>query len=56
MTLDPKLLAILVCPKCKGELGYSEAELALDCAVCRLRYQVRDGIPVMLIDEAQPLH
>lgn len=55
MTLDPKLLAILVCPKCKGELIYQQAEPALDCPACRLRYRVRDGIPVMLIDEAQPL-
>ena len=55
MTLDQQLLDILVCPKCKGKLVYGEAEQALDCAVCRVRYPVRDGIPVMLIDEAVPL-
>ena len=55
MTLDPKLLAILVCPKCKGTLTFREAEHALDCPACRLRYHVRDGIPVMLIDEASAL-
>jgi len=55
MTLDPKLLAILVCPKCKGALSHREADQALDCPACRLRYPVRDGIPVMLIDEALPL-
>lgn len=55
MTLAPQLLNILVCPKCKGKLTYREAEGALDCAACKLRYAVRDGIPVMLIDEATPL-
>jgi uncharacterized protein YbaR (Trm112 family) len=55
MTLSPKLLAILVCPKCKGTLEYHEGESALVCAACRLRYPVRDDIPIMLIDEATPL-
>ncbi|MCG8468783.1 MAG: Trm112 family protein [Gemmatimonadetes bacterium] len=54
MPLDDKLLEILVCPKCKGELEYKiagEAE-ALLCHACRLRYEIDDGIPIMLIDEA----
>lgn len=55
MTLSPKLLAILVCPKCKGDLEYHEAESSLTCAHCRLRYAVRDDIPIMLLDEATPL-
>lgn len=55
MTLDPQLLSILACPKCKGTLDYRVDEDALDCRACRLRYHVRDGIPVMLIDEASPL-
>lgn len=55
MTLSPQLLAILVCPKCKGGLTWREKESALDCNACKLRYAVRDGIPVMLIDEATPL-
>jgi len=54
MTVSPQLLAILVCPKCKGELEYKEAESALLCHNCRLRYAIRDGIPIMLIDEATP--
>ncbi len=56
MTVRPpeQLLAILVCPKCKGELEYVEAESVLVCHKCRLRYAVRDGIPIMLIDEATP--
>lgn len=52
MTLDEDLLEILVCPKCKGELEYREAEDALLCHECRLRYAIDDGIPVMLVDEA----
>jgi uncharacterized protein YbaR (Trm112 family) len=55
MTLSPQLLAILVCPKCKGALEYRDAEQALVCPACRLRYPVRDDIPIMLIDEATPL-
>ena len=55
MTLSPKLLAILVCPKCKGELVYHESEPSLTCARCRLRYPIRDDIPIMLLDEATPL-
>lgn len=55
MTLSPQLLRILVCPKCKGELEYRENEESLVCHACRLRYAVRDDIPVMLIDEATAL-
>ena len=55
MTLAPRLLDILVCPRCKGTLDYREHDAALDCATCKLRYAVRDDIPVMLIDEATPL-
>jgi uncharacterized protein YbaR (Trm112 family) len=52
--LDPQLLEILVCPKCKGELEYRAGENELRCPRCRLRYEVRDDIPIMLIDEAKP--
>jgi uncharacterized protein len=55
MTLSAKLLAILVCPKCKGALEYREVESLLVCPSCRLRYPVRDDIPIMLLDEATPL-
>jgi uncharacterized protein len=55
MIVPSQLLAILVCPKCKGELEYREAESSLVCHACRLKYAVRDGIPIMLIDEATPL-
>ncbi len=55
MSLAEPLLQILVCPKCKGELEYREAEDSLICHACRLRYPVRDDIPIMLVDEATPL-
>lgn len=53
--LDDKLLAILACPKCKGTLAYSADSESLDCHNCRLRFEVRDGIPILLIEDAQPL-
>ena len=55
MSLSPQLLAILVCPKCKGALEYRESDAALLCHACRLRYPVRDDIPIMLLDEATPI-
>ena len=53
--LDERLLEILVCPKCKGELEHRADPEELVCRACALRYEVRDGIPVMLIEEAAPL-
>ena len=55
MSLSPQLLAILVCPRCKGALDYREPESILVCPACALRFPVRDDIPVMLLDEATPL-
>lgn len=55
MSLPQPLLDVLVCPRCRGSLEYRPADDALDCARCKLRYPVRDDIPVMLIDEAAPL-
>jgi uncharacterized protein len=55
MTVPQQLLEILVCPKCRGDLEYREQEAALLCHKCKLRYPVREGIPIMLIDEATPL-
>jgi len=64
--IDAELMKILACPKCHGDLqeevitkdsgssGHA-VDGRLICAACRLAYPVRDGIPVMLIDEAQPL-
>ena len=53
--LDSKLLEILVCPKCKGDLEYKPEQNELLCQACKLRYEVRDDIPIMLVDEAKPL-
>lgn len=55
MSLSPQLLEILVCPKCKGQLDYNEEDSSLVCPACKLRYPVRDDIPIMLLDEATPL-
>lgn len=55
MTIDDGLLAILACPNCLGEVEYRSKEAVIVClGRCRLRYPVRDGIPVMLVDEAEP--
>ncbi len=53
--MDTKLLDILVCPVCKGPLVYRKAEQELLCKADRLAYPIRDGIPVMLKDEARSL-
>jgi len=53
MALSEKLIEILACPQCKGRVVLSDDELGLVCEPCRLIYRVRDGIPVMLVDEAE---
>jgi uncharacterized protein YbaR (Trm112 family) len=53
VTLDAELLEILVCPNDRGELDYRQDPEVLECRTCGYRYPVRDGIPVMLIDEAE---
>lgn len=53
--IDPRLLEILVCPLCKGPLVYRKAEGELVCKPDRLAYPVKDGIPVMLEDDARKL-
>ncbi len=55
MTISSELLKILVCPKCKQDIHLSENQDGLICQACRLKYEIRDGIPIMLIDEAQPI-
>ena len=52
--VDPALLAIMQCPSCTGTLAEQLEPSALVCADCGLQYPVRDGIPVMLVDEASP--
>jgi uncharacterized protein YbaR (Trm112 family) len=53
--MDTKLLDILACPLCKGPLQYSKSQQVLVCRADRLAYPVRDGIPVMLEEEARSL-
>ena len=48
------MLEVLACPQCRGHLEYRQDEQSLLCHACRLRYNIKDGIPVMLIDEAEP--
>jgi len=53
--VDARLLDILVCPLCKGNLEYRKSAQELVCKPCRLAYPVRDDIPVMLEDQARQL-
>lgn len=53
-TLSKTLLEILACPACKGEIEHDEVAQKLVCVgACKRRYPIREGIPVMLIDEAE---
>lgn len=53
--IDKDLLAILACPKCKGPVKYLEKMEGLSCEKCMLLYEIRDNIPVMIIEEARTL-
>ena len=53
--IDPKLLEILVCPLTKQPLRYDPERQELISEAARLAYPIRDGIPIMLADEARPL-
>jgi uncharacterized protein YbaR (Trm112 family) len=53
--ISKELLEILACPKCKGPVTLTERNDGLVCNSCRLLYEIRDDIPVMLIDEAKNL-
>ena len=53
--VDPKLLEILVCPLTKGPLEYDEANSELISKQANLAYPIRDGIPIMLPDEAREI-
>jgi uncharacterized protein YbaR (Trm112 family) len=55
VALDPKLLEVLACPDDKGPLLYFEEDAFLFCPSCRRRYEIRDDIPVMLVEEAELL-
>ena len=53
MSIKSELLEILACPKCKQTVEMDDSGEWLNCPACRLRFPVRDDIPVMLIDEAE---
>jgi hypothetical protein len=53
--MDKRLLSILVCPLCKSGLRLDEQRHELICHIDKLAYPIRDGIPVMLVDEARTL-
>jgi uncharacterized protein len=53
--VDPKLLEVLVCPQTRTNLRYDKAKQELISDAARLAYPVRDGVPIMLIDEAREL-
>jgi len=52
MAINPQLLEILACPECKEEVKLTTDEKGLKCMKCHRVYQIKEGIPVMLIDEA----
>ena len=49
--IDKELLKILACPACKGDVHFADGKIV--CEKCGRKYPVRDGIPIMLVDEAQ---
>ncbi|MCC5947675.1 MAG: Trm112 family protein [Nitriliruptoraceae bacterium] len=54
MALDDRLLDILVCPACRGAVEHKDRRHVILCTECGRRYPVREGIPVMLVEEATP--
>ncbi|NQT10146.1 MAG: Trm112 family protein [Desulfobacteraceae bacterium] len=55
MSVSQGLLDILACPKCKGDIYLNDAKDGLICDNCQLLYEIKDDIPIMLIDEAKPI-
>ncbi len=55
MAISQELLEILACPKCKNDLILNETNDGLICKKCKLVYEIKDDIPIMLVDEATPL-
>ncbi len=55
MAISKELLDILACPKCKGDIYLNNAGDGLICDRCKLLYEIKDDIPIMLIEEAKPL-
>lgn len=55
MAISQELLDILACPKCKSDIHLNDRQDGLICDKCRLVYEIKDDIPIMLIEEAKPL-
>ena len=55
MAVSQDLLDVLACPQCKGDLRLTDAHDGLICEACKLRYPIKEDIPVMLIEEAERL-
>ncbi len=55
MKIDEELLGMLSCPRCKGNVRLNAAGDRFVCVRCKLQYEVKDGIPIMLVDEAKPI-
>jgi uncharacterized protein YbaR (Trm112 family) len=55
MAIKQELLDILACPKCKGDISLNESQDGLICDNCKLLYHIKDDIPIMLVDEAEPI-
>lgn len=55
MAIKAELLEILACPQCKGGIHLNDSQDGLVCEKCRLLYEIRDDIPIMLIEEAKKL-
>ncbi|MBN2569138.1 MAG: Trm112 family protein [Deltaproteobacteria bacterium] len=55
MAVSKELLDILACPKCKGEIYLNDTGNGLICDRCKLLYEIKDDIPIMLVDEAKKL-
>ena len=55
MGISKELLEILACPKCKGDIHLNASGDGLICDRCKLLYEIRDDIPIMLIEEARPV-
>ena len=55
MAINKELLDILACPQCKEAVKLTDAEDGLICEKCSLLYEIRDDIPIMLVEEAKPL-
>ncbi|HOK22476.1 MAG TPA: Trm112 family protein [Candidatus Hydrothermia bacterium] len=55
MPIPEKLLKFICCPKCKGDLEFDPVTDSLICKGCKARYPIKEGIPILVVEEAEPL-